>query len=268
MKSAAPHANGIGQPVRRKEDLRLVRGAGRYSDDLRLPGQAYATVLRSPHAHARIVHIDTSAARAAPGVLGVLTGIEVAADGLRPILPIFSFLAVWSSSARCPTRSCRTRTAARSSTAPIRCWRRIACAISARRWPWWWRKRGRRQGRRRADRDRLRAAAGGHSHRGGRRAGCAAAVGSCALQCLPRCGGGRQGGNGCRLRARRPRRLAQHLDPARHRRADGNAFRGRQLRRRNRALHALCRQRRLGAHQARDRGDPRRAVRCRACHRP
>jgi carbon-monoxide dehydrogenase large subunit len=92
MPGQPQHANGIGQPVRRKEDLRLVRGAGRYSDDLSLPNQAYAAVLRSPHAHARIVNIDTSAARTAEGVLCVLTGTEVEADGLKPIPPDFLFL--------------------------------------------------------------------------------------------------------------------------------------------------------------------------------
>ena len=60
--SDAPTSTGIGQPVRRKEDLRLLTGRGRYSDDLNLPGQAYAAMLRSPHAHARIRAIDTSAA--------------------------------------------------------------------------------------------------------------------------------------------------------------------------------------------------------------
>ena len=88
----APHANGIGQPVRRKEDLRLITGAGRYSDDLSLPDQAYAAVLRSPHAHARIIAIDTKAARKAKGVFSVLTGIDVEADGLKPIPPDFLFL--------------------------------------------------------------------------------------------------------------------------------------------------------------------------------
>ena len=73
----------IGQPLRRKEDLRLVTGGGRYSDDVSLPGQAYAYVLRSPHAHARIRGIDTAAARAMPGVLAVLTGADVKADGLE-----------------------------------------------------------------------------------------------------------------------------------------------------------------------------------------
>ena len=75
----------IGQPLRRKEDLRLLTGQGRYSDDLNLPGQAYTFVLRSPHAHARVRSIDTAAARAMPGVLAVLTGADVKADGLKTI---------------------------------------------------------------------------------------------------------------------------------------------------------------------------------------
>ena len=76
---------GIGQPVRRREDLRLLTGRGRYSDDLNLPGQAYAVMVRSPHAHALIRGIDTAAARAAPGVLAVLTAEDVRADGLNPL---------------------------------------------------------------------------------------------------------------------------------------------------------------------------------------
>src|ERR1700751_5223912 len=64
----------IGQPVSRFEDPRLLRGGGRYVDDIVLPGMAFGHVLRSPHAHARIRKIDTQAAKAAPGVLAVLTG--------------------------------------------------------------------------------------------------------------------------------------------------------------------------------------------------
>src|SRR4029078_2734989 len=75
----------IGRPLRRKEDLRLLTGSGRYSDDVSLPGQAYAYVLRSPHAHARIRGVDTTAARAMPGVLAVLTGADVVADGLKEV---------------------------------------------------------------------------------------------------------------------------------------------------------------------------------------
>jgi aerobic carbon-monoxide dehydrogenase large subunit len=73
---------GIGQPVRRFEDNRLVTGRGRYQDDITLPRQAYSVFLRSPHAHARIQSIDTEAALAAPGVLAVYTGEDYAADGL------------------------------------------------------------------------------------------------------------------------------------------------------------------------------------------
>jgi len=80
-----PGGTGIGQPVRRREDLRLLTGNGRYSDDVNLPGQAYAAMVRSPHAHALIRRIDIAAARAAPGVLAVLTGEDVLADGLKPL---------------------------------------------------------------------------------------------------------------------------------------------------------------------------------------
>ncbi|MGA8399209.1 MAG: xanthine dehydrogenase family protein molybdopterin-binding subunit [Stellaceae bacterium] len=76
---------GIGQPVRRREDLRLVRGRGRFSDDLNLPGQAYAVFVRSPHAHALIRSLDAAAAEATPGVLAVLTSQEMRADGLNPM---------------------------------------------------------------------------------------------------------------------------------------------------------------------------------------
>src|SRR6202795_4203301 len=81
----APNGSGIGQPVRRREDLRLVRGAGRYTADENLPGQVHAVMVRSPHAHARIRDIETAEAKAMPGVLAVLTGADFAADGLKPI---------------------------------------------------------------------------------------------------------------------------------------------------------------------------------------
>src|SRR5271170_8431225 len=80
-----PTGTGIGQPVRRREDLRLLTGNGRYSDDLNLPGQAYAVMVRSPHAHAVIRGIDTAGAWAMPGVLAVLTAEDVAADGLQAL---------------------------------------------------------------------------------------------------------------------------------------------------------------------------------------
>ncbi|MCW5220265.1 xanthine dehydrogenase family protein molybdopterin-binding subunit [Verminephrobacter aporrectodeae subsp. tuberculatae] len=70
----------IGESLRRKEDYRFLTGAGQYTDDVVLAAQSHAVFLRSPHAHARIARVDTDAARAAPGVLGVFTGADVAAD--------------------------------------------------------------------------------------------------------------------------------------------------------------------------------------------
>src|SRR4030088_2647845 len=71
----------LGQPVPRFEDPRLLRGGGRYVDDMVLPRMVFGHVLRSPHAHARIRSIDTPAAKAAPGVLAVLTGADWQASG-------------------------------------------------------------------------------------------------------------------------------------------------------------------------------------------
>ncbi|HZN31943.1 MAG TPA: molybdopterin cofactor-binding domain-containing protein, partial [Xanthobacteraceae bacterium] len=79
---------GIGQPVPRTEDPILVRGEGRYTDDVKLPGEAYAVMVRSRHAHGVIKGIDTAAARAMPGVLGVYTGADLTAYGtLKCIVP-------------------------------------------------------------------------------------------------------------------------------------------------------------------------------------
>ena len=75
----------IGKPRRRVEDRRLVTGRGRYADDFTPEGAAYAALVRSPHAHARIGGIDTARAAALPGVLAVLTGADTAADGIGPI---------------------------------------------------------------------------------------------------------------------------------------------------------------------------------------
>ncbi|MBV9554648.1 MAG: xanthine dehydrogenase family protein molybdopterin-binding subunit [Alphaproteobacteria bacterium] len=76
---------GIGQPVRRVEDRRFITGHGRYVDDIARPRQAHAVFVRSPHAHAALRRIDTAAAVRARGVVAVLTGADLAADGLGPI---------------------------------------------------------------------------------------------------------------------------------------------------------------------------------------
>jgi len=82
---------GSGREVKRIEDAGLLAGHGRYADDASLPGQLHLSFLRSPHAHARIVSIDTAAAFAMPGVVAVLTGADLVADGVKPlpVAPIF-----------------------------------------------------------------------------------------------------------------------------------------------------------------------------------
>jgi aerobic carbon-monoxide dehydrogenase large subunit len=75
----------VGKPVPRKEDQRLLTGQGRFTDDFAHEGQTYAALVRSPYAHARIMGIDATAALGAPGVLAVLTGADMLADGIRPL---------------------------------------------------------------------------------------------------------------------------------------------------------------------------------------
>ena len=83
-------AFGIGQPVRRREDRRFITGAGRFTDDINVPRQAYGYVLRSPVPHARILRINTEGAKSAPSVIAVLTGAEYQADGHAPITHAYS----------------------------------------------------------------------------------------------------------------------------------------------------------------------------------
>ena len=75
----------IGQPIRRKEDVRLLTGRGRFTDDFSLPHQTYAIVVRSPYPHAEIKAIDADRAWQLPGVLGVFSGADCAADNLGDI---------------------------------------------------------------------------------------------------------------------------------------------------------------------------------------
>jgi aerobic carbon-monoxide dehydrogenase large subunit len=77
----------IGDAPKRREDARLLTGAGGYLDDLAFDGVAHAVVLRSPHAHALVRGIDTTTARATPGVLAILIAADAAADGLQPLRP-------------------------------------------------------------------------------------------------------------------------------------------------------------------------------------
>ncbi|MGH7635517.1 MAG: xanthine dehydrogenase family protein molybdopterin-binding subunit, partial [Gemmatimonadaceae bacterium] len=75
----------FGQPVRRKEDPRLLTGCGTFIEDRRVSGEAHAVLVRSPHAHARILSVDTATARGLPGVLTIFTGADLDADGIGGI---------------------------------------------------------------------------------------------------------------------------------------------------------------------------------------
>ncbi|OHV83456.1 xanthine dehydrogenase family protein molybdopterin-binding subunit [Ensifer sp. LCM 4579] len=77
---------GIGAPVARKEDRRFLTGKGRYTDDMTAPGMKYAVFVRSPHAHARIERIDVTEAKTMPGVIDVLDGEQLLADGIGNLI--------------------------------------------------------------------------------------------------------------------------------------------------------------------------------------
>ena len=96
---------GVGQPVTRFEDVRLLSGKGRFQDDANLPGQLYAVFVRSPHAHAGIKSIDTMAAAAVPGVRAAYTSADYAADGLS--MPKAAMPAKRRTALRCSRRSGR-----------------------------------------------------------------------------------------------------------------------------------------------------------------
>src|SRR3970040_279025 len=123
MTHGAQHADGawIGRPLKRREDHRLLVGAGRYVDDISPHGCAHVALLRSPHAHARIARLDVEAARRGPGVVAVVTCVDV--YNLQPIT--------------CPFvrpgagRPCACR--------PIRSSPTGASTPQARPWPPWWR---------------------------------------------------------------------------------------------------------------------------------
>src|SRR6266852_4266699 len=79
---------GIGQAVRRVEYQRFLQGLGRYVDDISLPGLCHGVTVLSPHAHARIKRVDIAKAKAAPGVIDVLTGADIEADKIGPLAPV------------------------------------------------------------------------------------------------------------------------------------------------------------------------------------
>jgi len=99
---------GMGQPARRTEDQRFITGHGRYTDDIALPRQTHAYILRSPHAHAKIRKIDIRAAMKAPGVVGVVTGADLDRDGIGPIPCLTPINNVDGSEAKLPPRKALT----------------------------------------------------------------------------------------------------------------------------------------------------------------
>src|SRR4051812_17377168 len=87
---SCPNYQGIGAPLRRVEDRRFLLGRGRFVADIELSGALACVLVRSPHAHARIRGIDTAAAKAMRGVVGVFTGADMAADGMAPMRPLWA----------------------------------------------------------------------------------------------------------------------------------------------------------------------------------
>ena len=216
---------GIGQPVRRVEDRRFLTGRGSYVDDLTLPRQAYAFMLRSPHAHAHIRAIDTAAAAAAPGVLAVLTGDDVAQDGLGPIPCLSALTNRDGSAAPMPLRPAMV---ARPGTA---CRRHGG---DGRR-----RKPRCRARRRRVDRGRLRHPAGRGRDRACARSGPAAGVGRGSRQSRLRLGCRRYGGGRAGLGGGAPSGGARYRQQPRRRQFDGAARCDRRLRSGRRRLYLV-----------------------------
>ena len=81
---------GIGAPVRRVEDDKFLRGLGQFVADIVLPGELHCVLVRSSHAHARILRIDAAPALAQSGVVAVLTGADMAADNVGPMAPLWA----------------------------------------------------------------------------------------------------------------------------------------------------------------------------------
>ena len=208
---------GVGQPVRRVEDQRFLTGQGRYVDDIVLPGMLHACNVLSPHAHAKIKKIDVAKAKAAPGVLLVLTGADVVAEKIGALtshLMPEDFGAPKGHRTFQPLHRQRPRPPRRR---PRRLRRRRDAGAGARR-------RG-------AGRGRLRAAAGAGQYRGRRQARRAQGVGRQPgrQQRLPpdvrQQGGDRRG-----LRRRQARRQAPRREQPAVAGLDGAARRDRRLR--------------------------------------
>ncbi|MBU2410127.1 MAG: xanthine dehydrogenase family protein molybdopterin-binding subunit, partial [Gammaproteobacteria bacterium] len=114
-----PARFGSGQAVRRVEDESLLAGAGRYTDDVSLPGQTWLCFVRSPYPHARIASIDTTAAAAMPGVAGVFTGADLAEANVQPLPGAASFKRADGSDCATPPRHVLARERVRFVGEPV-----------------------------------------------------------------------------------------------------------------------------------------------------
>ena len=247
---------GIGDAVRRKEDLRLVTGRGCYSDDFNFPGQAYGAAVRSPHAHALIRAIDVAAARTMPGVLAVLTGQDALADGLTRIPHL-------AAPGTPPDIVLHNRDGSPVPAAPHHVLptdrvRHVGTAVAFVIAETVAAGEGRRREVSSSTTNRLPAVI--EATAAGRSKQRAAALRRLAEH-HDRRRSRRRSGDRRGLCARRPCHAARHLGQSRHRRADGAARRRRHLRRGERPLHAL---RRLGRHRAPEEGDCRQSSACRS----
>ena len=244
--SLSPTGTGIGQPVRRREDLRLLTGRGRYSDDINVPGQAYAVMVRSPHAHARIRSIDV--ARGDRGARRACGADRARPAGGRPEAD--PACGADRPSGRHPAREHATARR-RSFRRTIR-WPRTRCAMSATSSPWW-SPTSRAAAKDAAELvvvDYAALPAVVHSRDAVAPDAPLRLVGR-RIEYLPRCHGWRRRGDRRGVRRRRARGAAQHLGAAHRRRDDGAARGGRRIRCGDRTLHAACRRRRRGASAAR-----------------
>ncbi|HEY7663686.1 MAG TPA: xanthine dehydrogenase family protein molybdopterin-binding subunit [Xanthobacteraceae bacterium] len=114
-----PNYQGIGAPLRRVEDRRLLTGSGRFVADIAVPGALHCVLVRSPHGHARIQKIDTSSAEAVPGVAAVFTGAHMAADAVAPMRPLWAIRSRDGSPMAEPPRFALARDAVRHVGEPV-----------------------------------------------------------------------------------------------------------------------------------------------------
>ena len=214
---------GVGQPVRRKEDDTLVRGKGKYTDDFNLPGQAYAWIVRSSHAHGVIRGIDTSAAKTMPGVLGVWSGTDLTAAGYGPFT---CGLPLKNRDGTPLKQTNRTRAHDRQGALCRRPHRVRGC-----------RDAGAGARRRRSHRGRHRPAARRHRPGGSRKSRRAAALRSHPQQCGAGLSLWRRRQGRCGIRRRRACDETRYHQHPRRRGRDGAARGARRLGQDERALH-------------------------------